>query len=46
MNRIEKMSYPQIAEALGIGIKAVEKRMGNALKTLKTKVDELNIYKI
>ncbi len=35
MNRIDKMTYKQIAESLEISVKAVEKRMHNALKTLK-----------
>jgi RNA polymerase sigma-70 factor (family 1) len=45
MNRMDKMSYAEIAEALGIGVKAVEKRMHNALENLKNKVKELGIYK-
>jgi len=32
MNRIEGMKYKEIAERLGISVKAVEKRMSNALK--------------
>jgi RNA polymerase sigma-70 factor (ECF subfamily) len=46
MNRIDKMSYSEIAEALEISVKAVEKRMGICLKKLKSTVEELNIYKI
>jgi len=46
MNRIDKLSYSKIAELLGISVKAVEKRMGICLKTLKNKVEELNTYKI
>jgi RNA polymerase sigma-70 factor (family 1) len=45
MNRMDKMSYAEIAEALGISVKAVEKRMHNALENLKNKVKELGIYK-
>lgn len=46
MNRIDKMSYAEIAEALGISVKAVEKRMHLALQNLKENVKELKIYKI
>lgn len=46
MSRIDKMSYREIAEALEISVKAVEKRMNNCLKNLKEKVAELKIYKI
>jgi RNA polymerase sigma-70 factor (family 1) len=42
MNRIEKFTYSQIAENLGITVKAVEKRMQKALGFLKEKV-EINI---
>jgi RNA polymerase sigma-70 factor (ECF subfamily) len=42
MNRIEKFTYTQIAENLGITVKAVEKRMQKALSFLKEKV-EVNI---
>ena len=35
MNRIEKMKYKDIAELLDISVKAVEKRMSTALKTLR-----------
>jgi RNA polymerase sigma-70 factor (family 1) len=46
MNRIDKMSYAEIAEALDISVKAVEKRMHLALTTLKESVKELKTYKI
>jgi RNA polymerase sigma-70 factor (family 1) len=46
MNRIDKMTYEEIAEMQGISVKAVEKRMHNALHTLKEKVKELKVYKI
>ncbi|HVD97901.1 MAG TPA: sigma-70 family RNA polymerase sigma factor [Cytophagaceae bacterium] len=45
MNRIDKMSYAEIAETLGISVKAVEKRMHLALHSLKDKIKELGIYK-
>ena len=38
MNRMDKMKYREIAEATGIGIKAVEKRMSQALKLLKQEI--------
>jgi RNA polymerase sigma-70 factor (family 1) len=36
MSRFENMKYTEIAEAVGISVKAVEKRMGLALKHLRT----------
>ncbi len=39
LNRIEKMTYKEIAELLGISVKAVEKRMHNALLRLKEAVE-------
>ena len=45
MNRIDKLSYREIAEALDISVKSVEKRMNNCLKNLRDRVKELNIYK-
>jgi len=38
MNRIDGKKYAEIAESLGIGIKAVEKRMSVALKKLREKL--------
>lgn len=38
MNRIEKKKYAEIAEILGVSVKAVEKRMGKALKHLRKKI--------
>ncbi|MDX1906854.1 MAG: RNA polymerase sigma-70 factor [Bacteroidia bacterium] len=35
MNRMEKMTYKDIADSLGISIKAVEKRMHKALQELR-----------
>lgn len=35
LNRIEKMTYKEIGQLLGISEKAVEKRMGLALKALR-----------
>ncbi|HLP13660.1 MAG TPA: sigma-70 family RNA polymerase sigma factor [Flavobacteriales bacterium] len=46
MNRIDKMTFPEIADVLGVSVKAVEKRMHLALSTLKEKVAELNYIKI
>ncbi len=36
MNRIDKKTYKEIAETLGISVKAVEKRMHKALLALRT----------
>lgn len=38
MNRIDKKKYKEIAEELSISVKAVEKRMTLALKTLRTQI--------
>ena len=38
LNRIEKRKYKEISEMLGISLKAVEKRMHLALKTMKEKI--------
>lgn len=35
MNRIEKMTYQEIADRLGVSVKAIEKRMGKALKRMR-----------
>lgn len=40
MNRMDKMKYREIAEATGIGIKAVEKRISQALKLLKQEIQD------
>ncbi len=34
LHRFDKLSYKEIAESIGIGVKAVEKRMSKALKHL------------
>lgn len=39
LNRIDKKKYKEIAELLGISVKAVEKRMSSALQTLREKID-------
>ncbi len=39
MNRIDDLTYNQIAQNLGLSVKAVEKRMGKALSFLKEKLD-------
>ena len=36
MNRIEELSYNEIAERLGLSVKAIEKRMHQALEIIKT----------
>lgn len=38
MNREENLKYTEIAERMGISVKAVEKRMTNALQLLKSKL--------
>ena len=40
MNRIDKMTYKEIAETLGVSVKAVEKRMHKALLKLKDILNE------
>jgi len=40
MNRMDKMKYREIAEETGIGIKAVEKRISQALKLLKQEIQD------
>jgi RNA polymerase sigma-70 factor (ECF subfamily) len=39
MNRIDDQTYSQIAESLGLSVKAVEKRMGKAIAFLKEKLN-------
>jgi RNA polymerase sigma-70 factor (ECF subfamily) len=39
MNRIDDLTYSQIAENLGLSVKAVEKRMGKAIAFLKGRLD-------
>ena len=41
LNRIEKKTYKEIAELLGISVKAVEKRMHLALVTLREKIGKI-----
>ncbi|MEM9822070.1 MAG: sigma-70 family RNA polymerase sigma factor [Bacteroidota bacterium] len=41
MNRVDKMKYREIAEALNISQKAVEKRMHKALLALRTKIGQI-----
>lgn len=40
MSRMEDLTYKEIAERLTISVKAVEKRMSQALKVLKQKVGQ------
>lgn len=42
MNRIEGKKYKEIAEILGISVKAVEKRMSQALSALKKEITSFN----
>jgi RNA polymerase sigma-70 factor (ECF subfamily) len=46
MNRMDNMSYKEIADTLEISVKAVEKRIHLALVYLKENVSELKIHKI
>lgn len=39
MNRIEDLKYREIAERLGVSVKAVEKRMSKALQILREKLN-------
>ena len=41
MNRIEKKKYKEIAEELSISVKAVEKRMHQALVTMRTVIGDV-----
>ncbi|MEO0556251.1 MAG: RNA polymerase sigma-70 factor [Bacteroidota bacterium] len=40
MNRIDDLTYQQISDRLGIGVKAVEKRMHRALKFLRERITQ------
>ena len=42
MNRIDKLTYAEIAERLGVSVKAIEKRMGKALKHMRLKIKLFN----
>ncbi len=46
LSRIDKMSYKEIAISLDINIKTVEKHVSNALKSLKSSLDEDENYKL
>jgi RNA polymerase sigma-70 factor (family 1) len=39
MNRIDELTYSQIADNLGLSVKAVEKRMSKAIAFLKERLD-------
>ncbi len=39
MNRIDEFTYAQIADNLGLSVKAVEKRMSKAIAFLKERLD-------
>ena len=38
MSRYDKMKYREIAEVTGVGLKAVEKRMSQALQFIREKI--------
>lgn len=42
MNRFEGVSYREIAEVMGVSVKTIEKRMSDALKTLRHEIYEKN----
>lgn len=46
MNRIDKKTFKDIAELLGISQTAVENRMSKALIKLRTKIEEFKTYNI
>ncbi|HAA16115.1 MAG TPA: RNA polymerase subunit sigma-70 [Cytophagales bacterium] len=46
LNRIDKMSYKEIAEHMDISVKAVEKSLGKVMKKLRESVTELKQHKI
>lgn len=46
MSRIDKMKNQEIADALELSIKTVEKHITSALKSLKENLDELTSFKI
>ncbi len=41
LSRIDKKKYREISELLGISVKAVEKRMSQALETLRKKISHI-----
>ena len=40
MNRIEELKYKEIADQLGLSVKAIEKRMSQALEHLRTQLKD------
>ncbi len=46
MSRMEKMKYHEIAEKLGVSVKAIEKRMHKALRQLNEALKEFEIRKV
>jgi RNA polymerase sigma-70 factor (ECF subfamily) len=46
MSRIDKLKNKEIAEALDLSIKTIEKHISSSLKTLKDNLDELSGFKI
>ena len=41
LNRIDKKTYAEIAEMMDVSVKAIEKRMHNALVSLREKIDHI-----
>lgn len=46
LNRIDKLSYKEVADVMNISVKAVEKSLGKVMKKLRNSVEELNHLKI
>jgi RNA polymerase sigma-70 factor (family 1) len=44
MSRMSRLTYQQVADALGISIKTVENQMGKALKTMRAFIKEKQPY--
>ncbi|MFK7953327.1 MAG: RNA polymerase sigma factor [Ekhidna sp.] len=46
LSRIDKMKNKEISEALDVSIKTVEKHVGNAIKSIKSSLDEMADLKL
>ncbi len=46
MSRIDKMKNQEIADALDVSVKTVEKHITSSLKSLRAELDELNHFSI